>query len=297
MISLGERLEEARKRKGVSIREAAEATKIRSEYLESFEANDFEINLPDIYRRGFVKIYSRYLGEDPDESANEVRSVLGRKRGLASSRPERPSYGQMEVAPAKPKRPAAEPVAPSPDLTPFEEPKPFLERLRLPAFTRPRLKPDHEAHHRGAEYSGEESDELDRTFFLKVGVVVASITLAVIIIIGLIKLFSGSEGTATAPATPTERTTTTATIVDPGPVAPAADLLLAANDGSTWVAVKDVASGEILFRGVLNPGDNQRVAVQGEVEIVTTRGEFLSVQKGGASYNPTRSGTVKIRIP
>ena len=33
MQSIGERLEEARKRKGISLREAAEATKIRSDFL------------------------------------------------------------------------------------------------------------------------------------------------------------------------------------------------------------------------------------------------------------------------
>ena len=36
MQTIGERLEEARKRKGISIREASEATKIRSEYPVSY---------------------------------------------------------------------------------------------------------------------------------------------------------------------------------------------------------------------------------------------------------------------
>jgi len=52
MQTIGERLEEARKRKGISIREASEATKIRSEYLHKFESNSLDINLPEIYIRG-----------------------------------------------------------------------------------------------------------------------------------------------------------------------------------------------------------------------------------------------------
>ena len=46
MQSIGERLEEARKRKGISLREAAEATKIRSDFLGYIEQNkmDFDGN-------------------------------------------------------------------------------------------------------------------------------------------------------------------------------------------------------------------------------------------------------------
>ena len=61
MQTIGERLEEARKRKGISIREAAETTKIRGDYLQKFEANSFAIDLPPLYIRGFVRTYARFL--------------------------------------------------------------------------------------------------------------------------------------------------------------------------------------------------------------------------------------------
>ena len=61
MQTIGERLEEARKRKGISIREAAEATKVRGDYLHKFESNQFDINLPEIYVRGFLRTYASYL--------------------------------------------------------------------------------------------------------------------------------------------------------------------------------------------------------------------------------------------
>ena len=41
MQSIGERLEEARKRNGITVREAAAATKIRGDYINSFESNTF----------------------------------------------------------------------------------------------------------------------------------------------------------------------------------------------------------------------------------------------------------------
>ena len=61
MQTIGERLEEARKRKGISIREAAEATKIRGDYLQKFESNQFDLNLAEIYVRGFLRGYAQFL--------------------------------------------------------------------------------------------------------------------------------------------------------------------------------------------------------------------------------------------
>jgi cytoskeleton protein RodZ len=76
MQTIGEKLEEARKRKGISIREAAETTKIRGDYLQKFEANSFDIDLPPLYIRGFLRSYSRYLDLDPDRFVNDYNAVL-----------------------------------------------------------------------------------------------------------------------------------------------------------------------------------------------------------------------------
>ncbi len=79
MQTIGERLEEARKRKGLSIREAAEHTKIRGDYLQKFEANSFDIDLPPLYIRGFVRTYARYLEMDAERIVSEVEASLGRE--------------------------------------------------------------------------------------------------------------------------------------------------------------------------------------------------------------------------
>ena len=76
MQTIGERLEEARKRKGLSIREAAESTKIRGDYLQKFEANSFDIDLPPLYIRGCVRTYSRFLELDPERIVSDVDAVL-----------------------------------------------------------------------------------------------------------------------------------------------------------------------------------------------------------------------------
>ena len=66
MASLGQKLAEARNRKGISIREASDTTKIRGDYLTKFENDDFEVNLPPVYLRGFLSNYASYLDLDPE---------------------------------------------------------------------------------------------------------------------------------------------------------------------------------------------------------------------------------------
>lgn len=104
MQSIGERLEEARKRKGISIREAAEATKIRSDYLHKYESNEFDLNLPEIYVRGFLKNYATYLGVPADKISTDYQALsINEERGQRGVN--REVYGRMDIsAPAKASR-------------------------------------------------------------------------------------------------------------------------------------------------------------------------------------------------
>ena len=76
-MSLGQKLEEARNRKGISIREASESTKIRGDYLSAFESSNFDLGIPDVYLRGFVKLYSRFLDLDSDAVVADLELELG----------------------------------------------------------------------------------------------------------------------------------------------------------------------------------------------------------------------------
>ena len=88
MQTIGERLEEARKRKGISIREASEATKIRSEYLHKLESNSFDLGLPEIYIRGFLRNYAVYLKLNGDKLVADYKSLVPTE-GRASRRENR----------------------------------------------------------------------------------------------------------------------------------------------------------------------------------------------------------------
>jgi cytoskeletal protein RodZ len=111
MQTIGERLEEARKRKGISVREAAESTKIRGDYLQKFEANSFDIDLPPLYIRGFIRTYARFLELDPERIVSDVDTVLARD-GKQPRREHREALGRVDFgsegrAAAEPGEPAA----------------------------------------------------------------------------------------------------------------------------------------------------------------------------------------------
>jgi len=78
MANIGERLTEARKNIGLDIRSAAEATKIRRDFLAALEENKPEkIDLADVYKIGFMRIYASYLKLDNvDRIVAEFRTAL-----------------------------------------------------------------------------------------------------------------------------------------------------------------------------------------------------------------------------
>jgi len=95
MQTIGERLEEARKRKGISVREAAELTKIRSDYLQKFESNSFDIDLPPLYIRGFLRTYARFLELDPERLVSDLDTAMGRE-GKQPRREHREPLGRVD---------------------------------------------------------------------------------------------------------------------------------------------------------------------------------------------------------
>ncbi len=95
MQTIGERLEEARKRKGISIREAAETTKIRGDYLQKFEANSFDIDLPPLYLRGFIRTYAKFLDLDAERLIGDVDAALARE-GKPARREHREPLGRVD---------------------------------------------------------------------------------------------------------------------------------------------------------------------------------------------------------
>ena len=64
---LGETLRRARLSKNVTFEDAERVTRIRREYLEALEREDFKKLPAPVYARGFLRSYAGYLGLDPGQ--------------------------------------------------------------------------------------------------------------------------------------------------------------------------------------------------------------------------------------
>jgi len=74
---IGDRLRAARTAKGVSLGDAAAATRIRSTYLEALETEQFDVIGGDVYAKGFLRTYATYLDLDADELLAAYREIRG----------------------------------------------------------------------------------------------------------------------------------------------------------------------------------------------------------------------------
>ena len=64
---IGRALRRAREHRGKSLEQASRDTKLRADYLEAMEREWFEPLGSDVYVRGFLRSYSRYLGLNQDK--------------------------------------------------------------------------------------------------------------------------------------------------------------------------------------------------------------------------------------
>ena len=166
MQSIGERFEEARKRKGISLREAAEATKIRSDFLGNIEQDKFDFELPEIYKRGFLKNYARYLKLDPeniltDYHAHVLSKTRGNKKGAEL-------FGSMEV-----KSSTEEPIHSGEESS----------YGHISSST-----PTSEA-----EEDANLEDDSDKMFYIKAGLVAVGTLALVVVIFSLMKAILGGD--------------------------------------------------------------------------------------------------------
>lgn len=71
MATLGQQLKAAREAKGISAQEAGAATKILTKTIIAMEADDFSGMAAPTYAKGFIRLYARSLGLNPDPLIDE----------------------------------------------------------------------------------------------------------------------------------------------------------------------------------------------------------------------------------
>lgn len=67
-LNVGQRLREARERRGIALRTIAEQTKISVRTLEALERNDIQALPGGIFARGFMRSYAVAVGLDPEQT-------------------------------------------------------------------------------------------------------------------------------------------------------------------------------------------------------------------------------------
>ncbi|MEO5960054.1 MAG: helix-turn-helix domain-containing protein [Opitutaceae bacterium] len=269
MQTIGERLEEARKKKGISIREAAEATKIRGDYLQKFESNQFDIGLTEIYARGFLRNYANYLKIPADRILADY-AALG--RGTAKPRPSgREVYGRMDITVSTPD--ATERV-PSPDNPPGADPA----SARTPQPRTPRR----------SGYSLPAG--LDPVVVFKY-VKWAGIAIGVLLVILILKAIFGGGSAGPAQRAKAPNITT--------PASTQKTITLVALD-AVYARVSnknpDGSEGTDLFKGSLTRGQTQAVPWTGPLYINFSAGENLEIEFQGRRNPTNMRGTNRVQL-
>ncbi len=78
MGEFGTRFREAREQQGLSLAQAEETTRIRRVFLQALEEEHYEELPPPIYARGFVRLYARFLGLDPEAMVDAFQEATGK---------------------------------------------------------------------------------------------------------------------------------------------------------------------------------------------------------------------------
>jgi cytoskeleton protein RodZ len=257
MQSIGERLEEARKRKGVSLREAAEATKIRGDYLQKFENNQYDIKLPEIYVRGFLRTYANYLKLPGDKLIADYNGL-----GLGEGKPKqlnRELYGRMEIGVEtrkpgddEPKQKAGSPMQLG------EDPK---ESKKNPATFVPQGGP-----------------AVDTGILLRIGGIAVGAVL--ILLVGIWAIFGRTPAPAPRQA--------------PAVVEQQVNLVA---KGNVAVTVTLTSNNSILYQGNLRAGDMQSVPWRGALRVSAEPHQNLEFEIAGKRYSMPGQRTADIRSP
>jgi cytoskeletal protein RodZ len=258
MQTIGERLEEARKRKGISIREASEATKIRSDYLHKLESNSFDLNLPEIYIRGFLRNYAVYLKLNADKIISDYKT-LAPNEGRSSRRENREVYGRLDLAQTARQTTEAAPAAAGTEAS-----------AAAPASARPNFPAS----------AGAGTTPIDPALLIKGGVVV------VVAVIFIVALIVGIRAISSSPVKPATEIKASAQQT----------ITLIARDTVRVKLVQELDGAE-LFQGTLLKGEPRTFTKRGSLLLTATALQNLDIEINGKRQANPYSGYDRVQIP
>lgn len=272
MQSIGERLEEARKRMGVSIREATETTKLRTDVIDSFEGNRFDFDLPEIYKRGFLRIYAQFLKLDSDQILTDYQAIwLTKSRGNNAPHPNEPrrTFGHLHLSNA----PVAKPEA--------QEHTPLAQSKETVTTAEPEL-PD------------EKPSFIDNPFYWKIVISIAGGALGLLVLIVIIKSLSSGPDPSSNPVEPISRAETfplpEGTFKETESSSSANQEVALIAKGDVRVIVRKKGSRKEIFNGAIEAGQRVPLSKEESLQISFTDGNALIVENNGAQIVPEHGG-------
>ena len=260
MQNIGERLEEARKSKGISIREASEATKVRGDYLHKFESNQFDLNLPDIYMRGFLRNYSTYLGLSAEKIIADFLSLgHGKPQPKTSNRE---IYGRLDLTLGKPKETALDPTeeGDSEESGAKSNPSTFKPLTDVLPY-------------------------IDRALVIKGLLAVAIVAALISLIVFVVKMIGNSNET-TDPVDETTNAAETVTV----------DQVVVHALDNVRIKVVDETTGAELFQGDLTRGDNRSFPKSSSMLLTADPIQNVEIEMNDQRYPTGLTGRDRIRI-
>lgn len=137
--TIGQKLQQKRREKRLSIVQASQATRIRPHYLEAIERDDLSAIPSAPQARGFLRLYADFLGVNPDDFSQQTRpasspEVSAAPVQAASPAPERSSLLD-NLRERFTRRPQPENINPIAEESPAPEPEfiPARHTEELPA--------------------------------------------------------------------------------------------------------------------------------------------------------------------
>ena len=113
-MSVGQTLRQAREAKGLSLEDIKNSTQIMTRQLQEMEHDDFSSFAAPIYAKGFIRLFARAVGIDPEPLVKEFASQpMKKSEGGLAPRPA-PVAAPAPAAPAAAPAPAAPAAAPAP---------------------------------------------------------------------------------------------------------------------------------------------------------------------------------------
>lgn len=261
MRSIGERFEEARKRKGISVREATEATKLRNDVILGFESDQFDFNnLPEVYIQGFLKLYACFLDLDAEKIITDYHA-LRLSKIVPVKKTQVQSLGQIPFS-----APPPQDGEKSEKTTTESQPRDRRELYQKTAFAIAAI---------GSRLLN----------YKKAGITIAAIGGGLLILIGLFTFYvkPSPESATNTIANPITHTTP----IEKGFTVP--ELLLKATE-DVRVIVRNKTDHKHIFNGPILKGQQIIVPKTGPVQISFTNGRALTIEAGGKRIDFEKSG-------